>query len=277
MSKILALANIDFKKNLKFYIFYCISLVTTILALNIFSIYRILTTENILDEYINRIGGVFYGATLLDNNMMISLILFLGIVIAIGYTFVLWIRDFVGRNKEIYTLIMIPENRIKLYFSKILNSMFFIYAVMFSELISLLISKQIFNIFVGSKADIIDTSLNTDFSYISDLKFLNDNIVDFFIDNILLVFMIVCIISLISLFAMNIKHRYITIFILTLVTFIVLIPGINTYDTALKIYNIFLKLGITDNLKIINMIIESLISIISIVVACIISKRKINI
>ncbi|WP_300276663.1 hypothetical protein [Peptacetobacter sp.] len=277
MSKILALANIDFKKNLKFYIFYCISLVTTILALNIFSIYRILTTENILDEYINRIGGVFYGATLLDNNMMISLILFLGIVIAIGYTFVLWIRDFIGRNKEIYTLIMIPENRIKLYFSKILNSMFFIYAVMFSELISLLISKQIFNIFVGSKADIIDTSLNTDFSYISDLKFLNDNIVDFFIDNILLVFMIVCIISLISLFAMNIKHRYITIFILTLVTFIVLIPGINTYDTVLKMYNIFLKLGITDNLKIINMIIESLISIISIVVACIISKRKINI
>lgn len=277
MSKILALANIDFKKNLKFYIFYCISLVTTILALNIFSIYRILTTENILDEYINRIGGVFYGATLLDNNMMISLILFLGIVIAIGYTFVLWIRDFVGKNKEIYTLIMIPENRIKLYFSKILNSMFFIYAVMFSELISLLISKQIFNIFVGSKADIIDTSLNTDFSYISDLKFLNDNIVDFFIDNILLVFMIVCIISLISLFAMNIKHRYITIFILTLVTFIVLIPGINTYDTVLKMYNIFLKLGITDNLKIINMIIESLISIISIVVACIISKRKINI
>ncbi|WP_300282225.1 hypothetical protein [Peptacetobacter sp.] len=277
MSKILALANIDFKKNLKFYIFYCISLVTTILALNIFSIYRILTTENILDEYINRIGGVFYGATLLDNNMMISLILFLGIVIAIGYTFVLWIRDFVGRNKEIYTLIMIPENRIKLYFSKILNSMFFIYAVMFSELISLLISKQIFNIFVGSKADIIDTSLNTDFSYISDLKFLNDNIVDFFIDNILLVFMIVCIISLISLFAMNIKYRYITIFILTLVTFIVLIPGINTYDTVLKMYNIFLKLGITDNLKIINMIIESLISIISIVVACIISKRKINI
>ncbi len=277
MSKILALANIDFKKNLKFYIFYCISLVSTILALNIFSIYRILTTENILDEYINRIGGVFYGATLLDNNMMISLILFLGIVIAIGYTFVLWIRDFIGRNKEIYTLIMIPENRIKLYFSKILNSMFFIYAVMFSELISLLISKQIFNIFVGSKADIIDTSLNTDFSYISDLKFLNDNIVDFFIDNILLVFMIVCIISLISLFAMNIKHRYITIFILTLVTFIVLIPGINTYDTVLKMYNIFLKLGITDNLKIINMIIESLISIISIVVACIISKRKINI
>lgn len=277
MSKILALANIDFKKNLKFYIFYCISLVSTILALNIFSIYRILTTENILDEYINRIGGVFYGTTLLDNNMMISLILFLGIVIAIGYTFVLWIRDFIGRNKEIYTLIMIPENRIKLYFSKILNSMFFIYAVMFSELISLLISKQIFNIFVGSKADIIDTSLNTDFSYISDLKFLNDNIVDFFIDNILLVFMIVCIISLISLFAMNIKHRYITIFILTLVTFIVLIPGINTYDTVLKMYNIFLKLGITDNLKIINMIIESLISIISIVVACIISKRKINI
>lgn len=276
MSKILALANIDLKKNLKFYLFYCISLITTILALNIFYIYRILTTENILDDYINRIGGIFYGASVLSNNYIIHIVMIGGIILAIGYTFVLWINDFIGHNKSIYTLLMIPENRIKLYFSKLLNSMFFIYLVMASELLSIFLSKQIFNILLRNKSNIIDTSLNTDFSYLSEFKFFNTNLTDFLVENILYVFMVVSIISTVSLFIMSIKNKLFTVFTILIVAFVIVLPLINILDIY-NIYNIFLDMGITDNIVVIKIILQIFISIISTLAAYLISKRKINI
>ncbi len=79
MSKILALSNIELRKNLKFYSIYCATVLVSIIAVNGYYIYMSATTYELTEMYRNQIGGVFYGAMILEGNMIIHLLLNMGI------------------------------------------------------------------------------------------------------------------------------------------------------------------------------------------------------
>ena len=171
MSKILALSNIELRKNLKFYSIYCATILVSIIAVNGYYIYMSATTYNLTEMYRNQIGGVFYGAMILEGNMVIHLLLSLGVMGAILYTAAIWLKDWNGSHKNIYTYMMIPGNKMKIYAAKMMNSLFFVYMVMVCETIALFISKLIFNATFASKCNLIDSSFNSDLSFASDTLF----------------------------------------------------------------------------------------------------------
>ena len=92
MSKILALSNIELRKNLKLYYIYCATVLVSIMAVNGYYIYMSATTYNLTEMYRNQIGGVFYGAMILEGNMVIHLLLSLGVMGAILYTAAIWLK-----------------------------------------------------------------------------------------------------------------------------------------------------------------------------------------
>ncbi len=89
----------------------------------------------------------------LEGNMIIHLLLSLGVMGAILYTAAIWLKDWNGSHKNIYTYMMIPGNKMKIYAAKMMNSLFFVYMVMIFETIALFISKLIFNATFASKCN----------------------------------------------------------------------------------------------------------------------------
>lgn len=277
MSKILALSNIELKKNQKFYSIYCATIFVSILTINLFYIFQAAGMYEVIEAYKNKVGGVVYGALIFENNMPLKMILFLGIVGAILYTALIWLRDWKGSHKNIYTYLMIPGNRINLYFAKILNSLFFTYMVLVCETIALFLSKYIFNAVFISKSNIIDTSFNSDLSFISDIMFINTNGVDFFVENILFTFVAISVISTLMIIIMSMKNKVLATLLIGASIFIASIFGINLGTASSKIYQLLLNLKITDSMVVANIIISIIILIICTGISYFLSNRKMSV
>lgn len=277
MSKILALSNIELRKNLKFYYIYCATILVSIIAVNGYYIYMSATTYDLTEMYRNQIGGVFYGAMILEGNMVIHLLLSLGVIGAILYTSAIWLKDWNGSHKNIYTYMMIPGNNMKIYAAKMLNSLFFVYMVMICETIALFVSKSIFNMTFASKCNIIDTSFNADLSFASDTLFVCSNAIDFLIENILYVFLIITVISTLMIIITSMKNKTLGFIVLGIFVFIAAIFGVNIGSASSKIYQILLNMGITDNMVVANIIIAIIVSIICTAISYFLSNRKMSV
>lgn len=277
MSKILALSNIELRKNLKFYFIYCATILVSIIAVNGYYIYMSATTYELTEMYRNQIGGVFFGAMILEGNMIMHLLLSLGVIGAILYTAAIWLKDWNGSHKNIYTYMMIPGNNMKIYAAKMLNSLFFVYMVMICETIALFISKLIFNMTFASKCNIIDTSFNADLSFASDTLFVCSNTIDFLIENILYVFVIITVISTLMIIITSMKNKTLGFIVLGIFVFIAAILGINTGSASSKIYQILLNMGITDNMVVANIMIAVIVSIICTAISYFLSNRKMSV
>lgn len=277
MSKILALSNIELRKNLKFYYIYCATILVSIIAVNGYYIYMSATTYDLTEIYRNQIGGVFYGAMILEGNMVIHLLLSLGVIGAILYTSAIWLKDWNGSHKNIYTYMMIPGNNMKIYAAKMLNSLFFVYMVMICETIALFVSKTIFNMTFASKCNIIDTSFNADLSFASDTLFVCSNAIDFLIENILYVFLIITVISTLMIIITSMKNKTLGFIVLGIFVFIAAIFGVNIGSASSKIYQILLNMGITDNMVVANIMIAIIVSIICTAISYFLSNRKMSV
>lgn len=277
MSKILALSNIELRKNLKFYFIYCATILVSIIAVNGYYIYMSATTYDLTEMYRNQIGGVFYGAMILEGNMVIHLLLSLGVIGAILYTSAIWLKDWNGSHKNIYTYMMIPGNNMKIYAAKMLNSLFFVYMVMICETIALFVSKSIFNMTFASKCNIIDTSFNADLSFASDTLFVCSNAIDFLIENILYVFLIITVISTLMIIITSMKNKTLGFIVLGIFVFIAAIFGVNIGSASSKIYQILLNMGITDNMVVANIMIAIIVSIICTAISYFLSNRKMSV
>ena len=277
MSKILALSNIELRKNLKFHYIYCATILVSIIAVNGYYIYMSATTYDLTEMYRNQIGGVFYGAMILEGNMVIHLLLSLGVIGAILYTSAIWLKDWNGSHKNIYTYMMIPGNNMKIYAAKMLNSLFFVYMVMICETIALFVSKSIFNMTFASKCNIIDTSFNADLSFASDTLFVCSNAIDFLIENILYVFLIITVISTLMIIITSMKNKTLGFIVLGIFVFIAAIFGVNIGSASSKIYQILLNMGITDNMVVANIMIAIIVSIICTAISYFLSNRKMSV
>ncbi|MEC0091125.1 hypothetical protein [Paenibacillus macquariensis] len=92
---------------------------------------------------------------------MIPILLSIG-VLAI-YVFLIWYRDWFGRNTFIYRLLILPTARRHIYFAKLTAILIFIFALVSFQLAVLPVEKSIFNLIVPS--DLRDPSYFSDIIY----------------------------------------------------------------------------------------------------------------
>lgn len=163
MNKLLALTNMELKRNRKFYLIYLSIVSTTMLGLNIIQINRFQDRLSIIEKIQYSFDGIFYGISIIHNNAYLPSIMKLSIAGIFIYSIYTWIREYT--QKSIYTLKMIPCNKFNIYLSKMISTVIMVYGVLISQIIILFISKNIFNM-VFKNLGVIPTSLFEDLSYL---------------------------------------------------------------------------------------------------------------
>lgn len=83
--------------------------------------------------------------------------IFFSIAMLMIYVFFIWYRDWFGKNTFIYRLLMLPTERITIYFSKLTTIMFFVLGLVALQIVLISIEIQIVN-------HIIPTDLQSHFS-----------------------------------------------------------------------------------------------------------------
>ena len=149
--------------------------------------------------------------------------------------------------------------------------------VMIFETIALFISKLIFNATFASKCNLIDSSFNSDLSFVSDTLFVCSNTVDFLIENILYVFVGITVISTLMIIIMSMKNKTVGFAALGIFVFVAAILGINTGNASSKVYQLLLNMGITDNIIVANIIIAVIVLIICTAISYFLSNRKMSV
>ncbi|MBG9455804.1 hypothetical protein ABE61_17555 [Lysinibacillus sphaericus] len=83
--------------------------------------------------------------------------IFFSIAVLMIYVFFIWYRDWFGKNTFIYRLLMLPTERITIYFSKLTTIMLFVLGLVALQMVLISIEMQIVN-------SIIPTDLQSHFS-----------------------------------------------------------------------------------------------------------------
>ncbi|RDY27531.1 hypothetical protein CHL78_008680 [Romboutsia weinsteinii] len=140
MNKLMYLYEYELKRNIKAYLaviaLICVSLF--LLILNNLNNYNYVIKEVFKNKSIeNTIGFATFGNIIPSCAVVIFII---GLLICNLYSFIIWRKDFSGKNKSIYTLLMIPENRMKIYISKLLNIVSFTYMFIIAFVATLFVS-----------------------------------------------------------------------------------------------------------------------------------------
>ncbi|MGL5693013.1 MAG: hypothetical protein ACRCXA_02990 [Peptostreptococcaceae bacterium] len=114
---------------------------------------------------------------------MNSLFMF-AIIICILYSFVIWYRDFMGKNKSIYTLYMLPINKFDIYLSKLMMVVSLIFGIILTEILVWIMSSLIIT-------NVTSVSMNEFIEVISKinaydiLSFIRFSTIEFIMVNIL--------------------------------------------------------------------------------------------
>ncbi|MGE8037990.1 hypothetical protein [Lysinibacillus sp. NPDC093692] len=87
--------------------------------------------------------------------------IFFSIAILMIYVFFIWYRDWFGKNTFIYRLLMLPTERITIYFSKLTTIMLLVLGLVALQIVLISIEMQIVN-------SIIPTDLQSHFSFNDD-------------------------------------------------------------------------------------------------------------
>ncbi|MCR1522111.1 hypothetical protein NQ894_17320 [Clostridioides difficile] len=151
MKDLIRLFEFELKRNIKNYIFIiicCCSFVILNIVKNL-NDYNYIIENAVKSEQLTKIGNMIEtvnvtGFSSFRNIMGSTESWFMfGIIACICYAFFIWYRDFNGRSKSIYTLIMLPKNRINIYISKLLNILFLVYSYTVVLTISLFIASKL--------------------------------------------------------------------------------------------------------------------------------------
>jgi len=90
--------------------------------------------------------------------------IFFSIAMLMIYVFFIWYRDWFGKNTFIYRLLMLPTERITIYFSKLTTIMLLVLGLVTLQILLIPIEKQIVN-------SIIPTDLQSQFSFYDNYSF----------------------------------------------------------------------------------------------------------
>lgn len=167
MNKILALVNLELKRNSRFYLIYIGLFASFMVGGNVSRInsilkeYKLSPNESSIKYQIDTYGGVSFGESILGINRFTLIVTTLGVLGLLIYSIYIWIREYTESNKTIYTLLSIPENRFSIYISKMISSVTMVHGYVLAMLSGLIVSKIIFNIrFKG--INILKTSIEND-------------------------------------------------------------------------------------------------------------------
>ncbi|WP_042273646.1 hypothetical protein [Faecalimicrobium dakarense] len=228
MNKLLALTNMELKRNSKFYLLYLSILSAIMLGLNIIQINKLQDRFSIIEKIKDSFDGIFYGVSIMYNNSYLPNIMELSIVGIFIYSIYTWIREYT--QKSVYTLKMIPCNKFNVYLSKMVSTIVMVYGVLIIQIIILFISKNIFNIMFRNTG-VIPTSLFEDLSYLSSILYYNMpiNMIDFImIYGIGLVLKLSVLFTAI-VFAISFKNKNKSFFIITIGLYMIIITKIVMY------------------------------------------------
>lgn len=100
--------------------------------------------------------GLFYFDQFVGSEWFL-LPIFFSIAVLMIYVFFIWYRDWFGKNTFIYRLLMLPTERITIYFSKLTTIMLFVLGLVALQMVLISIEMQIVN-------SIIPTDLQSHFS-----------------------------------------------------------------------------------------------------------------
>lgn len=167
MNKLLTLTNMELKRSSKFYIVYLSIVSILMLCLNIIQINRFTKRTYLIDKVQENYDGVFYGISILNNNVLLNKILLYSMIGVIIYSVYMWIREY--NQKSIYTLKTLPIDKFNIYLSKMIAVITMIYILLLVQIVMIFISKQIFNIML-SNIGILKTSLFNDLSFIKSIN-----------------------------------------------------------------------------------------------------------
>lgn len=168
-----------------------------------------------------------------------NVLLMIAIILCTLYSFVIWYRDFIGKNKSIYTLYMLPINKFNIYIAKLMMVVSLIFGIVLAEILVWIISLLIItNVTSVSLKELIDVVVNINlFGVIAFIRF---SVIEFIMVNILGV-----ISAIMSIFAGVIIHK--SFKKLGVILGIVYIIGSIFYFYSVNILNIYYTDRILNN------------------------------
>lgn len=143
MNKLIYLYDFDFKRNIKIYLAVIIAICSGLFISMVNSLkdYNYVIEDILKNKSIeNTVGLITFENIIPDSAIVIFIV---GLAICILYSFIIWNRDFYGKNKSIYTLLMLPENRMKIYLGKLLNIISFTYMYIISFTATLFVGYKL--------------------------------------------------------------------------------------------------------------------------------------
>lgn len=164
MNKLLALVNIELKRNSKFYLIYVALFSFFSLSISLIQINRLKKSIHSVQNMVDSFGGITYGAGILYKNYYVYPLIFIGLVGLLIYSIYMWLREYIDSNKSIYTLIMIPENKFNIYLSKMIALITMIYGYLITQILMIFISKNVFNLYFKNM-NLIKSSFIDDLFY----------------------------------------------------------------------------------------------------------------
>ncbi|MHA0857988.1 hypothetical protein [Paenibacillus sp. CMAA1364] len=108
--------------------------------------------EEMIKQYESSV--VFSSYSFVDMISSTQILFFIPILLSIGvlviYVFLIWYRDWFGRNAFIYRLLMLPGSRQHIYYAKATAILLFVFGLVSFQLAILPIEKLIFNMIIPS-------------------------------------------------------------------------------------------------------------------------------
>lgn len=261
MSKFMYLFDFEFKRNFKNYIKiisgFCILLVVWLIG-NLKD-YNYIINKALRGKDPTTLSKTI-GTMSFDNIVTSSEteLFAIGLVVCILYSVIIWKKDFSGKSKSIYTLAMLPQDRMNIYISKFLNILCFVYMYVISFTLVLFLSYNILPHFM--KGDVVSLG------FIKDTIYKFGMYIPYSVETFITVYVFLLSSVISVIFTLNIGNYFMRNILKMIV---VLIIGASIYIT--------LPLGVANsiinkNLSLVICICSSLI----IVVCGLISKRLLS-
>lgn len=226
MEKLMNLYDFEFKRNRRNY-FLIIGTTCTLLIVKLimnlssfnYIINKMMRRPKFSDNLKGNIGILSFDNLLTNEEVILFLI---GILVCILYSIIIWNKDFIGKNKSIYTLYMLPQNKINIYISKFLNIICLIYMYTISFVLTLFVAYKIMPFMMKGNVNNFGFVQSTIDKFFAILPYSFNSFIYKYIviamSTISLVFMIILFLKYISIFKM--KNWILIILMITYIVFI---------------------------------------------------------
>ena len=153
------LFDFEFKRNLKNYIniisMFCFAFIIEVVnhLINYNEIAGKALRGKDSNVLTNTIGTMSFSNIISSDDKVLFM---MGLLACILYSVIIWKKDFNGKNKSIYTLVMLPQDKMKIYLSKFLNIICLVYMYIISFTLTLFLCYIIMPSFM--KGDVVKLS-----------------------------------------------------------------------------------------------------------------------